>query len=471
MKTTLSPLLAALCLLTLLLSGCGHSPIEPAPAAESMDPLAAEPVAEREPALGTGLIPGLLDARPQEETPGMETYHGVRYTQARPATTASGKALEDHHYFYRVTLEPRRKQVYDEIRSGLLDVDASIPITTEKVTIEEAFDLYQMVVMDGPELFYVSASCSAYYDRNGWTTSIVPDYNQLSQDVSGASEAIRAATASAVEVMEELPSDIERVRFAHDYLTSHVTYVLPSPHDQNCYSALVNHRSVCAGYSRAFQYLLHHVDIPCAYLEGDANGPHAWNLVQLGGQFYAMDVTWDDPMGNHPDRFFYTYFNLTDAEFEYDHTRGPLARMLPRAMGTVYSYSNWYGVPHLPTPVIPEEPVEPEPLPPYEAPLPEYTPDYVPEYVPDYIPEYFPTYDPAWDIPSYEDAPTYDDSIYDPIPLEPLENPRWDEDGNWLGWGDPIVDAPTSWTPTCRSRIPGTIPTGKIPTDRRIRPT
>ena len=48
---------------------------------------------------------------------------------------------------------------------------------------------------------------------------------------------------------------------------------------------------VCAGYAHAFQYCMQKLGIPAAYIVGYAGEAHAWNLLQLGGEYYCMDVT------------------------------------------------------------------------------------------------------------------------------------------------------------------------------------
>ena len=61
--------------------------------------------------------------------------------------------------------------------------------------------------------------------------------------------------------------------------------------------------------------LLNAVDIKCivATGEADANGSkehHAWNVVNIDGNPYQVDVTWD--IGASKGRVAYDYFNVTD---------------------------------------------------------------------------------------------------------------------------------------------------------------
>lgn len=47
---------------------------------------------------------------------------------------------------------------------------------------------------------------------------------------------------------------------------------------------------------------------------------HAWNLVKIRGNWYHMDVTWDDPLPDVAGRVTYQYYNLTDEQMRKDHS-------------------------------------------------------------------------------------------------------------------------------------------------------
>ena len=97
----------------------------------------------------------------------------------------------------------------------------------------------------------------------------------------------------------------------------------------NAYGALINRRAVCEGYARAFKYVLDELKIPCVIVCGIAENKdgqresHAWNYVYLKGEWYAIDVTWDDPIitgyGKPGDDIKYAYYLKGSNEFFVDH--------------------------------------------------------------------------------------------------------------------------------------------------------
>jgi hypothetical protein len=89
------------------------------------------------------------------------------------------------------------------------------------------------------------------------------------------------------------------------------------------YSALSFGTGICGAYARAMLMLCEAAGIPCRLVLGEADGGtsgwtrHAWNLVQIDGSWYHMDVTFDDPVGVTVLR--YNYFNVTDEDLAWNH--------------------------------------------------------------------------------------------------------------------------------------------------------
>ena len=92
-------------------------------------------------------------------------------------------------------------------------------------------------------------------------------------------------------------SDYEIVCAVNDYLCDTVVYPDKEPYadeSHTAWSAFKYGSAVCDGYSRATKLLLNEYGIECDIVVGDAGGGHAWNLVKLDGNWYQMDVTWND---------------------------------------------------------------------------------------------------------------------------------------------------------------------------------
>jgi len=85
--------------------------------------------------------------------------------------------------------------------------------------------------------------------------------------------------------------------------------------DRTAYSALVNGVTVCQGFSLAYNYLLDQVGIDAYYVINDTQ-KHGWSMVELDGNYYHVDLTWDDPTYDLVGRLRRTYFLISDKEMK-----------------------------------------------------------------------------------------------------------------------------------------------------------
>ncbi len=131
------------------------------------------------------------------------------------------------------------------------------------------------------------------------------------QDLAYFEEEMSRMDACVAEILAEaraLPTEYEQLLSIHDWLVTHNeynSYVAAGQDDLadvRAWSAMSAFLSgndpaqgpVCEGYSEAFQILCGKLGIPCVLLVGMN---HQWNAVQVDGSWYAVDCTWDDPVG------------------------------------------------------------------------------------------------------------------------------------------------------------------------------
>lgn len=111
-------------------------------------------------------------------------------------------------------------------------------------------------------------------------------------------------------------SEYEIVCAVNDYLCDTVAYPEKEPYadeSHTAYSAFQYGSAVCDGYSRAAKLLLNEFGIECDILVGDCSGGgHAWNLVKVDGNWYQMDVTWNDGGAAWDAKARETYLLVTD---------------------------------------------------------------------------------------------------------------------------------------------------------------
>ena len=102
---------------------------------------------------------------------------------------------------------------------------------------------------------------------------------------------------------------------------------------------LLNGQSVCAGYTKMYNYLLQKAGLQAMYVSGKVQGQsHAWSLVRVNGQYYYSDVTFGDKEGKELSYLDYTYFLEPLSDMSKDHVLNKSAVKLPSATSTDYEY-------------------------------------------------------------------------------------------------------------------------------------
>ena len=170
---------------------------------------------------------------------------------------------------------------------------------------------------DNPELFYLSFdSMEIKIDNSRFTNDIndivfsrdqnfYEEYFTSQQQIDSAINQMREARQQIYESMPQGLNDYEIVTYLNDYLVDNVEYdvYLYRPLIHTAYGALVNGVAVCDGYAYALEYLLDGLGITNLVGAGyvvDESSPegegHMWSYVELYGNWYGVDVTWNDPV-------------------------------------------------------------------------------------------------------------------------------------------------------------------------------
>ncbi|MBO4981499.1 MAG: hypothetical protein J6C84_06345 [Lachnospiraceae bacterium] len=326
----------------------GAEPTEPA---ESK-----EPVQPEEPGLDEDAESGLLEGNVLYEIPadgvvtlpegldGRTGYQPVWEEQEQVAAdeansiknslgtgeTGEELAFDPEIYPYYAMLEPAMQKLYKQIYANALAGTYSFaPVV--KVNVSQLKNVFEAVYNDHPELFWLETGYSCKHLKDGQCVEITMRYYTITNDLKTAKAEFEGRAYTIVKGASELESDFEKERYVHNALLSLAEYDKNADMNQSAYSALVNGRSVCAGYARAFQYLMQQLGIPCYYCTGYSGEEHAWNIVRLSDGYYNVDVTWDDTVPAT-----YDYFNRSDKEFGKTHVRKGLSVYLPACKGGNY---------------------------------------------------------------------------------------------------------------------------------------
>lgn len=174
---------------------------------------------------------------------------------------------------------------------------------------------------------YKNWECSSSLRSNGREYVLSISY-QINYYTSAQQEAI--LDSAIKKLLDQLDvynaNDYEKVCAIYDYMCDNIVYdhagleAGDSSLIFTAYAALINKTSVCQGYSNLFYRLALELDIDSRIITGKGNGgDHAWNIVKLGGKYYALDATWDATYAQA--NLAYRFFLKCEADFG-DHQPG-----------------------------------------------------------------------------------------------------------------------------------------------------
>ena len=279
------------------------------------------------------------------------------YTESSDNNSIEEEQLNTDRFYYN-QLDQYGKILYDELynnkdklKSGTFvaeygnKFDNLLKQENGEDVLNKALDsAMNSLVLDNPELFYIDIT--KMYLLTNITTRILSTTYEVSISGNGDSyleegfnseEEVDVAINNIENIKNEIISNtsgntVDKIRYVHNYLIDTVEYdVNAGTGIRDIYGTLINQKAVCEGYAKAFKYIMDELEIPCILVCGTATNSvgvtenHAWNYVQIDGVWYAVDVTWDDPiirgelLGDLPDDIRYGYFLNGSEKFFQNH--------------------------------------------------------------------------------------------------------------------------------------------------------
>ena len=201
---------------------------------------------------------------------------------------------------------------------------------------------YRAVTYDYPELFWVPYTYVVNKEKGNPGVRLAFELTNAGSnkkylvepyEVDQKQAELNKKTQNIIdEVEKNAKTPYQKVLYLHDLLINNITYshgrdeggkTVYDDMAYTVYGALVNRDAVCEGYAKAMSYLCKKMGIECILVTGVSKDQgHMWNLVELEGKWYHIDVTWDDAekIIEYP---LHAYFCLTDEQIKADHTIDP----------------------------------------------------------------------------------------------------------------------------------------------------
>lgn len=222
-----------------------------------------------------------------------------------PASDGGITLYSESSYSHKELLD----YLYQQMKARISPID----ISGYDISGLDIFGMVWGTLNEHPDLYYVPR----WVSFNGREISVGYD---TTMDEKAWQRGVDAALASVDPGM----SDLQKAIVLHDYLTINCEYDQEAASTGDLFSGsfstygvFAERTAVCQGYALAYKYLLNQLGIECYMVNSDEMN-HAWNLVKLDGQYYQVDVTWDDPVWDLVGRACHNYMFLSDATFQDD---------------------------------------------------------------------------------------------------------------------------------------------------------
>lgn len=271
----------------------------------------------------------------------------------------------EKNYFY-TQLNDVAKKIYnvfvenkENLKTGIYEITLPDSITNvlyqtngDSILAEAFQDSWDAFIYDNTDMFFVDTSkISLLTTKSTWGSKInykvtigKGDNINYFDDAFSSYEQVQNAIYELENVRSQMKnqligfSNYDKIKKVHDWLVDNLEYdtTLSRQNKHNIYGAFIERKVVCEGYAKALKYILDDLDIPCILVKGigqNSKGEsekHMWNYVYLDNNWYAIDVTWDDPIiqggGILTNDLKYDNFLKGSKEFDKNHiTEGQIS--------------------------------------------------------------------------------------------------------------------------------------------------
>ena len=210
-----------------------------------------------------------------------------------------GSGTNTSNYYYN-QLGRRQQEAYHDIYEGLMSLSASFQVPA--LSARELTDIYFLIRLDHPEIFYTVRF--KYRSRQGADhVELIPEYIFPKQKIIDHRNALEARIKKLCRPAEGL-SEKDKELYIHDFICKNIRYdKLKKPYSHEIIGSLGQGVAVCEGIAKAVRILCDRLGIWCIIALSDSNPEknikyrHAWNIVNIGGQYYHLDATFDNSLG------------------------------------------------------------------------------------------------------------------------------------------------------------------------------
>ncbi len=259
-------------------------------------------------------------------------YTPIRSRHSYQLLSDGQKALYDELYHHVREVYPETDDGEKLYKTKQVIIDEHLLSSADiRVTAKALYD-------DNPELFWLSGTIYQLTDEEAGYTAVQMRSVFSPDDITSMQNTLTAEVNRFYADVPEGMNAYQCEKYVHDFICKKCDYDSEAAElhdtadrDANAYiiyGVMAENNAVCEGYARTMQLLLTGLGVDCVGIMGDgidtSTGDtelHMWNAVELDGDWYYVDATWDDQLYTYRR---YQYFNMDEKTMSKDHTLSPL---------------------------------------------------------------------------------------------------------------------------------------------------
>lgn len=196
------------------------------------------------------------------------------------------------------------------VLNQLKNYATEIDVSSYRISGDAIYSRFENLLNTHPEMFYVGSKLSWYYSGD-YVSRIVPTYLYPQSEIPARVAAFDQAVNTVVRYANQASTIEGKLMLANDYLCAHYEYDTTfqiNSADQ----FFAQGKGVCQAYAMAYKAVLDRMGFTNTTASSEAMD-HIWNVVLVNGNWYHIDVTWNDPRDDVPLRAYHDYLLLSDS--------------------------------------------------------------------------------------------------------------------------------------------------------------
>ena len=228
--------------------------------------------------------------------------------------------------YWRSRLKTKEQTLYDQLMGEFYKFKENVQCSY--YSAKSLNKVYVSILNDHPEMYYLptqlkmTQAFSVLGAKTELKLSNIFSQCQINR-YDTIINSIKQQLSNSISMREDV-IQIEKSLCA--YIVKNTTYRINNIFNQNAATVLVEKQGQCSGISKAAKMLFNWFGIDAIVVNGKAKDnktgkmeSHAWNIVNINGNFYHVDVTFMLGANPNKEHINYAYLNYADDEIKNTH--------------------------------------------------------------------------------------------------------------------------------------------------------